>query len=56
MNWRAEIAQLLDATLPIVEALYCWINGTSFSFDDSRKIDRKNARALWESCTFKISE
>jgi AbiU2 len=48
--------QLLETTLPIVEALYCWINGTSFSFDDSKKIDRKNARALWEACTFNISE
>jgi hypothetical protein len=45
---------LLNATLPIVEALYCWVNGTSFSFVDSRKIDQKNARALWEACTFNI--
>jgi hypothetical protein len=45
---------MLDATLPIVEALYCWVNGTSLSFQDSREIDRKNARALWEACTFTI--
>jgi hypothetical protein len=45
----------LNATLPIVEALYCWVNGTSLSFEDSRKIDCKNARALWEACTFKIT-
>jgi hypothetical protein len=46
--------RVLDDTLPIVEALYCWVNGRSFSFDDSRKIDRKNAMALWEGCKFTI--
>jgi hypothetical protein len=45
---------ILEATLPIVESLYCWVNGRSFSFYDSRGIDRKNAKALWEGCTFKI--
>ena len=46
---------VLNATLPIVETLYCWVNGTSFSFEDSRQIDRKNAQALWQSCTFNIT-
>jgi hypothetical protein len=46
---------MLDATLPIVQALYCWVNGVSLSFDDSREIDRKNAKALWEACTFNIT-
>jgi hypothetical protein len=45
---------ILDDTLPIVEALYCWVNGCSFSFDDSREIDRRNAKALWEGCKFTI--
>jgi hypothetical protein len=45
---------ILDATLPIVKDLYCWINGTSFSFDESREIDRRNAKALWEGCKFTI--
>ena len=45
---------ILNATLPIVQALYCWINGTSFSFDESREIDRKNSKALWEGCKFTI--
>ena len=45
---------MLDATIPIVETLYCWVNGTSLSFEDSRDIDRKNAKALWEACTFTI--
>jgi hypothetical protein len=46
---------MLNATLPIVEALYCWVNGTSLSFQDSRDIDRNNAKALWEACTFTIT-
>jgi AbiU2 len=45
---------ILDGTLPIVQELYCWINGCSFSFDDSREIDRRNAKALWEGCKFSI--
>jgi hypothetical protein len=45
---------ILDATVPIVEALYCWVNGTHLSFDNSREIDRRNAKALWEGCTFRI--
>jgi len=46
--------RLLKATIPIVEALYCWVNGISLSFDDSKETDRKNAEALWHTCTFKI--
>ncbi len=45
---------LLNASLPIVQALYCWVSGTGFSFEDSRKIHRANAKALWEACTFDI--
>jgi hypothetical protein len=45
---------ILEATLPIVEALYRWVNGCSFSFDDSREIDQRNAKALWEGCRFSI--
>jgi hypothetical protein len=48
--------EVLNASLPIVEALYCWINGCSFSFQDSREIDRKNALALWSRCTFDIED
>jgi hypothetical protein len=43
--------KILEATLPIVEALYCWVNGTSFSFEDSRKINQKYANELWNACT-----
>ena len=45
---------MLNASLPIVEKLYCWINGTSFDFENSRGIHRKNAEALWEACKFDI--
>jgi hypothetical protein len=47
--------RVLHASLPIVQALYRWVNGTSFSFEQSREIGRKNARALWEACTFNIA-
>jgi hypothetical protein len=46
--------EMLNASLPIVQALFCWVNGTSFDFENSREIDRKNAKALWEACTFDI--
>jgi hypothetical protein len=45
---------ILFASLPIVEALHCWVSGKSFSFADSREIDRNNAEALWKRCTFDI--
>jgi hypothetical protein len=45
---------MLDATVPIVEALYCWLNRTSISFDYSRRINRKNAEALWTACKIEI--
>jgi len=46
--------EMLNASLPIVQALFCWVNGKSFDFENSRKIDRENAKALWEACTFDI--
>ena len=46
--------KILDASLPIVQALHCWVSGKSFSFADSRDIDRKNAEALWKRCKFDI--
>jgi hypothetical protein len=46
--------ELLNASIPIVQALFCWVNGKSFDFENSRKIDRENAKALWEACTFDI--
>jgi len=46
--------EMLNASLPIVQALFCWVNSKSFNFEKSREIDRENARALWEACTFDI--
>jgi hypothetical protein len=44
--------KLLDASIPILESLYCWVNGTSFSFENSQGIDQRNAEALWTGCKF----
>ena len=46
--------EILFASLPIVEALHRWVNGKSFSFENSQKIARDNAEAIWKSCTFDI--
>ena len=43
---------LLNASIPIVERLYCWVNGTSFSIERSQEIDQNNAEALWTGCKF----
>ncbi len=44
--------KLLNASIPILESLYCWVNGTSFSFENSQAIDQRNAEALWTGCKF----
>jgi AbiU2 len=44
--------KLLNASIPIIERLYCWVNGTSFSIKNSQDIDQHNAKALWEGCKF----
>ena len=46
--------ELLNASIPIIEWLYGWVNGMSFSIADSQRIDQKNAEALWSGCTFKV--
>jgi hypothetical protein len=46
--------ELLDATVPIVDTLHCWVNGSNILFDESRRIARENAEALWTACKFKI--
>jgi AbiU2 len=53
MKYGDEREILLDS-LPIVEALHCWVSGKSFSFANSQKINRNNAEALWKRCTFDI--
>jgi hypothetical protein len=42
----------LELSIPIVERLYCWVNGKSFSIEDARRIDEDNASSLWHGCTF----
>jgi hypothetical protein len=44
--------KLLNASIPILERLYCWVNGKSFSIENSQKIDHDNAEALWTGCKF----
>lgn len=46
--------KILEESMLIVESLYCWVNGSSISLEDSRATDRKCAEALWKNCTFKI--
>jgi hypothetical protein len=46
--------ELLDASILIVEKLFCWVNGKSFSIEESRRIDRDCAEALWKGCHFKV--
>jgi hypothetical protein len=43
---------LLDQSASIVEQFFCWVNGKSFSIENSREIDNENARALWHGCKF----
>lgn len=45
---------LLNASVPIVERLYCWVNGKAFSIGDSQGIDQENAEALWNGCKFSV--
>ena len=49
---NGDETELLNASIPIIERLYCWVNGTSFSIENSQKIDQNNAEALWTGCTF----
>jgi hypothetical protein len=44
--------ELLNASIPIVEGLYCWVTGSGFSIANSQEIDQNNADALWTGCKF----
>jgi hypothetical protein len=46
---------VLDASIPIVEALNSWVNDVALPLRESQAIDRKCAEALWQACTFKIA-
>jgi AbiU2 len=45
---------LLDDTVAVADALHCGLNGTSFFWEESKQIARKNAAALWDNCAFDI--
>jgi hypothetical protein len=54
MNLRNKyLAHSLSQTW-LERLVLCLLNGASFSFTDSKEIHRKNAKALWEACTFSI--
>lgn len=46
--------ELIEASIPIIEKLYCWVTGKGFSIVEAREIDRKNAEALWNGCKFEV--
>lgn len=46
---------VLDASIPIVEALNSWVNNVALPLKEAQAIDRKCAEALWQACTFKIA-
>jgi hypothetical protein len=47
---------IIEASIAIVEALNSYVNGVGLSFGDCRAIDKKCATALWNACTFKITD
>jgi hypothetical protein len=51
MKYGDETAAL-ELSIPIVERLYCWVNGKSFSIENARQIDEQNASSLWRGCKF----
>lgn len=47
---------VLEASLKIIQLLYCWVNGVGMSFEESQKIDKKCAEELWNGCKFNIED
>jgi AbiU2 len=45
---------ILDATVDVADALHRGLNRTAFDWKGSRDMARRNARALWDHCTFQI--
>jgi hypothetical protein len=48
-------AWLFEETLTIVDGLNIGINGAGFAWDHALQIARRNAEALWKSCTFTVT-
>ena len=53
MRPRDEAA-LLEDTVAVAKALHSGLNDTSFDWDESRQVARRNAGSLWNNCTFQI--
>lgn len=54
---RAKYGQeriIFDRTLEIVHAGQIWINGSDFQFDESVRMALRNAKLLWENCSFNV--
>jgi hypothetical protein len=51
---NADAHWILLKSIPIVERLYCWVNGKSFSIEESIRIDNEYAQALWGGCKFNV--
>jgi hypothetical protein len=45
---------LLEASIPIVDALHVGVNGAGFAFDKAREINENNAEALWKGCRIEV--
>lgn len=51
---HGDEAHLLDATVDIADLLHLGLNGSSFDWQESRRIARRNAEALWNGCKFEV--
>jgi hypothetical protein len=51
---NGDKTDLLNASVPIVERLYCGITGGGFSIVESQETGQENAEALWNGCKFEV--
>ena len=49
MRYGDETA-LVEDTVAVADALHLGLNGTSFDWNGSRQMARRNAAALWDNC------
>jgi hypothetical protein len=47
---------LLEQTIPILDDLYLGVCQTGFTWDDTRQMAQRYAKALWDGCQFEILE
>jgi hypothetical protein len=52
---RGDEQEILTKSCNIVVVLHRVVNSTGFSFENSRRINRANAKALWFGCKFNIT-